>query len=174
MGQICQLGRESCPTMHRVTFRHTWGHLMSKSACLIAVILIIAAAGYVVVSQRQVPTVSADEFNERLQQPGVLLAKFGATWCGPCLQVDDELSKLAWSEYGELEIVLVDVDEEPELASQFGVRSIPHLILFRDGRQLSSRIGFMSHQDLVDWVAKTHQVVYGPARATTTASLLGE
>ena len=99
-----------------------------------------------------IPTSSAAEFESELKESGLVLAKFGATWCGPCKQIDGELSRMAGSPPAGARIVVIDVDEEPALAEKYKVSSIPHLIMFRDGEPVDIRIGFMSQSELTAWI----------------------
>jgi thioredoxin-like negative regulator of GroEL len=132
---------------------------MSNRAGLIVVLVALAIVGYrfwtASNSSSSVASVSEQEFQQQLSEPGLLLAKFGAEWCGPCQRIDGELQHLASSQAGNLRIVVVDVDHEPGLAETYGVRGIPHLILFQDSQQLDVRRGFMSHDDLSAWVDAT-------------------
>ncbi|MCQ6561958.1 thioredoxin [Paenibacillus mendelii] len=88
-----------------------------------------------------------DTFKPSIES-GVTLVDFWAPWCGPCkmqLPIVEELS-------GELEgsatIAKINVDEEPEIASQFGVMSIPTLILFKDGQPVDKMVGLQSKDAL--------------------------
>ncbi|QHW32516.1 thioredoxin [Paenibacillus rhizovicinus] len=88
-----------------------------------------------------------DNFNQSIES-GVTLVDFWAPWCGPCkmqLPIVEELSsELA----GTATIGKINVDEEPELASQFGVMSIPTLILFKDGQPVDKMVGLQSKDAL--------------------------
>ncbi|SFJ24912.1 thioredoxin [Paenibacillus sp. UNC496MF] len=88
-----------------------------------------------------------DNFNQSIES-GVTLVDFWAPWCGPCkmqLPIVEELSsELA----GTANIGKINVDEEPELASQFGVMSIPTLILFKDGQPVDKMVGLQSKDSL--------------------------
>ena len=88
-----------------------------------------------------------DNFNQAIES-GVTLVDFWAPWCGPCkmqLPIVDELStELS----GTATLAKINVDEEPELASQFGVMSIPTLILFKDGQPVDKMVGLQSKDAL--------------------------
>ncbi|MFD0714871.1 thioredoxin [Paenibacillus sp. GCM10027626] len=88
-----------------------------------------------------------DSFQQNVES-GVTLVDFWAPWCGPCkmqLPIIEELSE----EMGaQAKIAKINVDEEPELASQFGVMSIPTLILFKDGQPVDKMVGLKSKDDL--------------------------
>lgn len=85
----------------------------------------------------------------------VVLMKFGAPWCGPCRKVDRELDRLedAWSDR-DFRITRVNVDERPGLARQYGVSSIPHLVLMHDGQVVRTHVGYQSERELRQWVSK--------------------
>lgn len=146
---------------------------MSNHSGLIAGIVILLAflgVGYTVFSKSLTPAVSQAEFAQHLTEPGLMLAKFGAPWCGPCRQIDGQLNQLAMSHYGDVRIVLVNIDREQGLAKEYGIRSIPHLILFRDGREVDARKGYMSHAELSEWVGASQKIVYGPTNVAATSA----
>ncbi len=66
---------------------------------------------------------------------------FWASWCGPCRMFAPILDQIAEENPDTLKVVKVNVDEEPELAQQFGVMSIPTLVLIRDGKVVSTSVG---------------------------------
>ena len=64
-----------------------------------------------------------------------------APWCGPCLMIAPVLEDLAARHAGRLKVVKVNVDEEPELGARFGARSIPLLVVLREGREVDRIVG---------------------------------
>jgi len=74
-----------------------------------------------------------------LSTPGLTLIDFTAAWCGPCRQLTPVLQAVAAAK--DLRLVEVDVDHDPLLAQQFGVRSMPTVVLWRDGREVGRFVG---------------------------------
>lgn len=87
--------------------------------------------------------ITKDNFTENVAQ-GVSLLDFWAPWCGPCKMQLPIVEELSDELKGTATIAKVNVDEEPELASQFGVMSIPTLILFKDGQPVDKLVGLQS------------------------------
>ncbi len=87
--------------------------------------------------------VTKDTFNQTISQ-GVSLIDFWAPWCGPCKMQTPIIEELSAELKGKANIAKVNVDDEPELASQFGVMSIPTLILFKDGQPVDKLVGLQS------------------------------
>ena len=81
---------------------------------------------------------------------GLAIVDFWATWCGPCRMQAPVLDQLDADMNGNVKVCKVDVDAEPELAKKFGVFSIPTLIAFRDGRQISKAVGLQTFDQLVN------------------------
>ncbi|MDR2697999.1 MAG: thioredoxin [Holophagales bacterium] len=72
---------------------------------------------------------------------GITVIDFWATWCGPCKAIAPLLEELA-EEYGDkVKIVKINIDENQVVAGQFGVMSIPTLILFKDGQKVAQKVG---------------------------------
>ena len=82
---------------------------------------------------------------EVLEAKDVILIDFWATWCMPCKRQGVILEEMA---AGGVNVGKIDVDEQPELAAQFGVMSIPTLLIFKDGREVERFVGLRSKEEL--------------------------
>ena len=80
------------------------------------------------------------------------LVDFWAEWCGPCKQIAPALDELD-EEFGDqLTIAKVNIDDNPETPSKYGVRGIPTLILFKDGEVASTKVGALPKSKLKEWI----------------------
>jgi thioredoxin 1 len=87
-----------------------------------------------------------------IEASGPVLVDFWAEWCGPCKAVAPILDELAKELGGQVTIAKVNVDEEQDIAGQFGIRSIPTMILFKDGKPFSMKVGAMPKPQLKGWI----------------------
>ena len=85
--------------------------------------------------------ITKDNFQaEVLNADKTVLVDFWASWCGPCRMLSPVVDEIA-AEHPELKVCKVNVDDEPELAGQFGVMSIPTLLVFKDGKLANQSVG---------------------------------
>ena len=97
----------------------------------------------------KVKELTVDNFAETIAS-GTVLVDFWAPWCGPCKVQGPILDKVADAVGDAAVIAKVNVDEHAPLAAQFGVRSIPTLLLFKDGEKVQDFIGVQQEATLVD------------------------
>jgi thioredoxin 1 len=81
-----------------------------------------------------------------------VVVDFWAEWCGPCKVIGPKLEELAAEYEGKIKVAKINVDENPGLPSQLGVRSIPTLFMFKDGQVISNRVGDAPKSALADWI----------------------
>ena len=88
------------------------------------------------------------EFND-LDKTGKVIVDFWATWCGPCKMQGALIEQKIVPEHPEIEVLKVNVDEEPGLAARFGVMSIPTLLLYKDGALVEQIVGLTKPDEIL-------------------------
>ena len=92
-------------------------------------------------------------FKEKvLEADKPVLCDFWAEWCGPCKQISPVLAELAEDYKEKILVAKVNIDENPEVPSNYGVMSIPTLILFKNGESVSSQVGLLEKSSLAKWI----------------------
>lgn len=95
----------------------------------------------------------ADFENEVLKASGPVVVDFWAEWCGPCRMIAPALDEISGSLGDKVKIVKLNVDENPNTASKYGVMSIPTLMIFKDGELASRQVGAAPKQKLEQWIS---------------------
>jgi len=97
----------------------------------------------------EIKEISANEFDsEVLSSKTPVLVDFWAPWCAPCRMQAPVLEKLAWELGDKLKIVKVNTDENPELAEQYQIFSIPNMLLFNGGKIETQFVGYHSEKEI--------------------------
>ncbi|AAU03492.1 thioredoxin [Rickettsia typhi] len=93
--------------------------------------------------------------NEVLESDLPVIVDFWAEWCGPCkmlIPIIDEISKELQD---KVKVLKMNIDENPKTPSEYGVRSIPTIMLFKNGEQKDTKIGLQQKKSLLDWINKS-------------------
>ena len=133
----------ACPECHTLV-RVPQDRLADNPAC--------ARCKAHVITGRPVP-LNASSFDTHTLRSGLpVLVDFWAPWCGPCQAMAPQLDRLAGERRTAIQVGKVNTDENPELAGRFGIRSIPTLILFGNGREIARRSGVSDFNSLTRWL----------------------
>ena len=91
------------------------------------------------------------DFIRQVTNAKPVIVKFGAEWCPPCQQVEEELNQLTQAFSDRVHVVKIDIDARPDLAKHFGIGSIPHIMLFQYGEQVKEFRGSRSADEIAEW-----------------------
>ena len=102
-------------------------------------------------------TITKENFEQVvLKSDKPVLVDFWATWCGPCKMLSPIIEEVRKETEGKAVVGKINVDEQQELAMQFGVMSIPTLLVFKNGEIVKKQIGFIPKQAVLGWIGRAH------------------
>mgnify|MGYP004625797001 CR=1 FL=1 len=88
-----------------------------------------------------------NDFEKEIKDKKILV-DFYASWCGPCRMLTEVLESIE----DKIDILKVDVDKFPEIAAEYGVRSIPNLILFENNQVVKNQVGYLNEEELLNFI----------------------
>jgi len=95
--------------------------------------------------------ISANEFDSEVLKSGVpVMVDFFADWCGPCRMISSAVEEISAEFAGRASVVKVDIDKDSGLAVQYGVRGVPTLMFFRDGKNMDQIVGAVPKSAMAD------------------------
>lgn len=99
--------------------------------------------------------ITDDDFDTAITGDLPVVVDFWAEWCGPCKQMSPHLEAVSEEMEGKVKIAKINVDENPVAASKFGVRGLPTLMMFKDGKVTATHLGAMSKQRIAEWIKES-------------------
>ncbi|WP_169544350.1 MULTISPECIES: thioredoxin TrxA [Sneathiella] len=90
-----------------------------------------------------------------LKNEGLVLVDFWAEWCGPCKTIAPSLEELSNEMAGNITIAKINIDENPNTPTKYGVRGIPTMILFKDGEVAGTKVGASPKGQIEEWIKST-------------------
>lgn len=106
-------------------------------------------------AQNTLPVTDSTFQTEVLNSSTPVLVDFWAEWCGPCRALAPKLEEIASEMSGKVRVVKLNVDENPATPGQFGIRGIPAMLLFKDGKQVGELVGNHPKDSITEFL-KTH------------------
>ena len=124
----------------------------SKAALALSLVGLVLSMGCSKKEKAQPVVVTSHNFPAEVREAeGLVVVDFWATWCPPCRAIEPVLKELAEEYTGRVKIAKIDVDLDGELANLYKIKSIPNLIMFKDGEVVDNKLGALSKADYKAW-----------------------
>ena len=101
------------------------------------------------------PVTDADFDASVLQADGPVLVDFWAEWCGPCKQIAPALEEISDELGAKVTVAKINIDDNPNTPTKYGVRGIPTMMIFKDGEVYATKVGAMPKGKIVSWIEDT-------------------
>lgn len=95
---------------------------------------------------------NTSDFNEKVKKEGVVVIDFFATWCGPCKMLGPVFEEVGNELSDKAGFYKVDIDESLEVANEYGIQSVPTMLVFKDGEVVDKSVGFIPKANIVSMV----------------------
>ena len=99
-------------------------------------------------------SLKADFQKEVLESPITVLVDFSAAWCGPCRAIEPHVAQIEAELAGKAKVVKIDVDEHSDVASRYGIMSIPALVVFKNGQEVDRLVGAAPKDRILSLISK--------------------
>ena len=103
-----------------------------------------------------IQSIKEDSFeDEVVNSPTPVLIDFWAEWCGPCKEIAPILEEISNEMENKIKIIKINIDENPNIPNQYGIQSIPTLIIFKKGEPIATKIGSGIKSELLTWIERS-------------------
>jgi thioredoxin 1 len=96
--------------------------------------------------------VNDESFQDVVKKDKLVLVDFYADWCGPCKQLSPILDEVSNDFAGKVTVAKANIDDSENSAQQYGIRGIPTMILFKDGKQVAMKVGVINKAQITEWL----------------------
>ena len=92
------------------------------------------------------------DFQEKVVKEDLTIINYSASWCGPCKQIGPSLEEISDEMADKITVAKINIDENPNTPTQFGVRGIPTMLVFKNGEAAATKVGAVSKTAIVEWI----------------------